>query len=111
MLDAGDSFCRYCGEMTEHGAMLVSIGKLPPQTTRKPDAKPASWLESPLVVLPALFFVLGPLALPMLWQSRQFTRAWKIGLTIVVLLVTLVACWSAVEYVNKALGPLLQGLQ
>ncbi len=110
-LDAGDNFCRCCGDLTEHGAALVKIGKLSRPTAGEPAARPPSWIESPLVVLPALFLVLGPLALPMLWQSRCFTRGWKIGLTIAVLVVTVVACWGTVEYLKKALEPLSQLLR
>ena len=36
LLDPGDNFCRYCGGMTEHGAAMVKIGKLPPPATAQP---------------------------------------------------------------------------
>ncbi len=36
LLDADDNFCRSCGEMTEHGATLVAIGKLSPRTSARP---------------------------------------------------------------------------
>jgi len=35
-----------------------------------------------LVVLGLLFFVVGPLALPLLWRSEDFTRNQKIGVTV-----------------------------
>jgi hypothetical protein len=43
--------------------------------------------------LPLLFLILGPLALPILWRSRQFSRPWKIILTIVVTGLTVWLCW------------------
>ncbi len=110
-LDASDNFCRYCGAVTEHGAKMVTIDKLPPRATREPAARPPSWIENPLVVLLALFVVLGPLALPMLWHSRQFTRGWKIGLTLGMLLATVAAVWYGVAQLNKALDPLVQELR
>ena len=110
-LDTGDNFCRYCGGLTEHGAAQVKIGKLPPPATCGPAVKPPSWLESPVVVLPALFLLIGPLALPMLWRSRRFTRFWKIGLTIAVLLLTVALVWYTVHAVNQALEPLVQELR
>ena len=109
--DADDNFCRYCGEMTEHGATLVASGKLRPQTSCESALRPPSWLESPVVVLPALFLVLGPLALPMLWRSRRFTRGWKIGLTWAVLLLTAALIWYAVETVKAAFNPVFQELR
>ena len=55
---------------------------------------PAAWWESPWVVLPLLFVVLGPFALPLLWRSRRFTRPWKTALSVVVVGITLFAVWQ-----------------
>lgn len=110
-LDAGDNFCRYCGEMTERGAAMVKIGKLSPRKSRETAARAPSWIENPVVVLLALFLVLGPLALPMLWHSRRFNRGWKIGLTCAVLLMTVAVCWQAAAVLQKDLEPLLQELR
>ena len=65
-------------------------------------------MESPVVVLVALFAVLGPLGLPMLWRSRCFTRAWKIGLTVVVLLVTVALGWYIADQWQKTVAELTQ---
>jgi len=105
LLDAADNFCRYCGGMTEVGAGSVKIGRLPAPASLEIRAKPPSWTESPVVVLLGLFVFLGPLALPMLWHSRRFTRVWKIGLTIAVLLVTVAAVWYSAEVLKKAWEP------
>jgi len=97
--------------MTEHGAALAKIGRLPLPAGHEIPVKPPRWTESPVVVLLALFFFLGPLALPMLWWSRRFTRGWKIGLTIAVLLATVAACWyrwNVVQAWNKALDQALR---
>ncbi len=62
-----------------------------------------------------LFLTLGPLALPMLWRSRQFSRLWKIVLTAIVVVITLlivaflwevVPQWLAeVRQLREALSP------
>jgi len=59
-------------------------------------------------VLPLLFVVLGPLALPLLWRSRRFTRPWKIALSVIVVAVTLYAVWQVWYTLNQLLEPLLQ---
>jgi hypothetical protein len=71
-LDAANNFCCRCG---------------------RPTGQQPQWWESPWMVLPMLFLVLGPLALPMLWRSRRFTRPWKWVLTILVTMMTLFLLW------------------
>ncbi len=64
-----------------------------------------------MVVLLALFVLFGPLALPMLWRSRRFTRGWKIGLTLAVLLETAAFgwyVWYVIQGVNKDLEQALR---
>ena len=73
-----------------------------------PRAKqPATW-ESPWVVLPLLFFVLGPLALPLLWRSRRFTLLWKGILTVLVTGLTVLLIGMTWIYTQQALSPLLE---
>ena len=99
--------------MTEHGAVLVKVGKLSPRAASGPAARPPSLIESPWVVLPMLFLDFRLFALPMLWRSRRFTRGWKIGLTVIVLLLTVALGWYLVEFVKqtmKALDPLFKGI-
>jgi hypothetical protein len=96
-IDAADNYCRRCGTPTTAGL-----------------ASSAAWWESPWVVLPMLFVVFGPLALPLLWRSRRFTRLWKLILSIVVLGGTVWLIWYVWNLTNQALAPLLQqfeGLQ
>ena len=49
----------------------------------------AKWYHGIWFVLAMLFFVLGPLGLPLLWKSPRFTTVWKWALTVLVLLYTL----------------------
>ena len=47
-----------------------------------------SWSQNPIVIIILLFFVLGPLALPMLYKSSKFSQKQKTILTILVLINT-----------------------
>jgi hypothetical protein len=99
MLDAADNFCRHCGCPTREGV---------PGAASMAPALPAgpAWWEAPWLVLTMLFVVLGPLALPMLWRSRRFNNLWKIGLTVVVVALTVVVVWQVCVSVDRALAPL-----
>ena len=57
-------------------------------------AEPVAWYYSPAVVLVALFVVLGPLALPLLWKSPRFTVGAKVGVTVAVCAYTAAFCWA-----------------
>lgn len=54
----------------------------------KADSEKPAWYYQPLFVLIMLFFVLGPFGLPLLYKSPCFAKAWKIILTIAVVLFT-----------------------
>ena len=66
--------------------------------------------ESPWVVLPLLFFVLGPLALPLLWRSHQFSTFWRVVLTALVTVLTVLLMGMTLIYAQQALSPLLKAL-
>jgi hypothetical protein len=74
-LDADDNYCRRCGAPTVNAQ------------------SESRWWESPWVIVPMLLLVIGPLALPMLWRSRQFSQLWKIILTVLVTILTAWLCW------------------
>lgn len=54
---------------------------------REPEEKPP-WYLRPGPVIFLLFFVAGPLALPLLFRSPAFSRMWKGVLTVLVVLYT-----------------------
>jgi len=60
-MDLTDRFCRHCG---------LAKGKASPLHHR------------PWVVIGMLFFVIGPLALPMLWKSESFSRNQKVVISV-----------------------------
>ena len=54
-------------------------------------------------VLLLLFVVLGPLGLPLLWKSPSFTRGWKIVLTVLMVVYTVMLLDSMVVAVRVAM--------
>jgi hypothetical protein len=100
VLDADDNYCRRCGVPTSFG---IAAGILPP-------ARPPAIWESPWAILPLLFLVIGPLAFPLLWRSRQFTMFWKCSLTIVVTSITIFLFWFSWFVTQQQLTPLLKAL-
>ena len=95
-LEAEDNYCRRCGTPTANvsglsggAAAAMPYGAWPAAGfSQRP-----SWWDRPWFILMMLFLVLGPLALPMLWRSRQFSQVWKIVLTVLVSLLTGWLCW------------------
>jgi hypothetical protein len=91
VLDASDNFCRHCGQPSKESA----AGK-------------STWAESRAIVLVMLFVVLGPLALPLLWRSREFSLPWKIVLTVVMVALTALIFYLIWHVLYQALEPLRQ---
>lgn len=46
------------------------------------------WYYRPWFVIVMLIFILGPLGLPLVYKSPKFNLAWKIGLTLLMILYT-----------------------
>ena len=109
VLDATDNYCRHCGEPT---VIVAQSGNARPRTTGggyDPASRPPSFVESPWVILPLIFLVLGPLALPLLWRSRQFSPLWKNIVTAITLAYTLLllgSVWFSVQEALKSFGEL-----
>ncbi len=103
VLDATDNYCRHCGEPT---VILADSGRLRTSAYGyDPASRPTSFFESPWVILPLIFLVLGPLALPLLWRSRQFSPLWKNVLTVITLVYTvflIVSVWFSVQEAMKS---------
>ena len=66
------------------------------------------WTTSVWFVLLMLFFVLGPLGLPILWKSPQFTKGAKIFLTIATLIYTVWIILAARAMIKEILQGLTQ---
>ena len=97
VLDLADHFCRHCGT-----AIAAEVDS--PQT--RPRAGRAGLADNRGVVLFMLFAVLGPLGLPMLWRSSQFSPTWKFLLTVLMLGATAAGVFLIWYSVQSALAPL-----
>lgn len=68
----------------------------------------SSWYYSIPAVIILLFFVLGPLALPLLYKSPNFSNGQKITLTIIVLLFTISIYFFLSNLMNQLLAQMDQ---
>lgn len=66
------------------------------------------WYYRPWVVVLLLFLVLGPLGLPLLYKSPQFSKGWKGGLTILTLLYTGYLIWATIKSIETFSGNIAQ---
>ena len=116
LLDADDRFCRQCGASTAEAILLSDAAgadlpkRSPSAVPHRPDRR-SPWSGNVWVVLTMLFVALGPLALPMLWQSRQFSLFWKVVLTVLVGIITVVIIvflWYVISTTLAQLKPLLR---
>jgi ribosomal protein L40E len=134
LLEVEDNYCRRCGTPTprvqaawaqQAGLMTADLAEKgdSPHLPERPEGCFAQMgtvpffpgglpktggklLESRVTVLTMLFAVLGPLALPLLWRSSRFSLAWKIVLTLLVLLLTSVIIGLFSYVVQMTLAPL-----
>jgi hypothetical protein len=67
------------------------------------EDKKGKWYLNPLVVLLLLFFVLGPLGLPLLYKSPHFGKTWKKILTIIIVVYTAYIIYETVVIVQMML--------
>ena len=64
------------------------------------------WYHGRLTVLLMLFFVLGPVGLPLLWKSPYFSKLWKQILTVLTLIYTALMLRLVVSAVTTSLRTL-----
>lgn len=76
--------CKHCGEFLDGTVRrIVAKEKLP-------------WCFRTHIIILA-FFCVGPLALPLVWWRPQTSRAWKIGLTIAILVLSWIMIQATVQ--------------
>ena len=91
--------CKHCGEFLDGSHhSRVAEEKIP-------------WYFRKSFIVIAVCFV-GPLALPLIWWRPHTTRAWKIGLTIGILVLSLILFQATMESIRslKEYYKLLEGL-
>jgi len=79
--------CKHCGEF------------LDTQNQRRVAEEKIPWYFQKSFIIIALFCV-GPLALPLIWWHPQMTRAWKIGLTIGILVLSWILLQATMESIR-----------
>ena len=55
------------------------------------------WYLRPSIIILLLFFVLGPFGLPLLFKSPGFGKAWKIILTVAVIVYTVYLVFASLK--------------
>ncbi len=91
--------CKHCGEFLYASAHPRLAGEKIP------------WYFGKSFIIMA-FCCVGPFALPLIWLRPQTTRAWKIGLTIGILVVSWILFRTTMESIRsiKEYYKLMQGL-
>ena len=79
--------CKHCGEF------------LDASTSRRIAEKKIPWYFRKSVIIIAVCSV-GPLALPLIWWRPKTTLAWKIGLTIGILVLSWILFQTAIESIR-----------
>jgi hypothetical protein len=79
--------CKHCGEFLD--------GTIPPLISEKNT----KWYFRKYFIICAVCSV-GPLALPLIWLRPQTTLAWKIGLTVVILVLSLILFQATMESIH-----------
>ena len=80
--------CKHCGEFLDKADQPATAGKKIPW-----------YFRTSFIVI--AFCCVGPLALPLIWWRPQTTRAWKIGLTIGILVLSWLLFLATVKSIES----------
>jgi predicted nucleic acid-binding Zn ribbon protein len=79
--------CKHCGEF------------LDAYTHRRVAEDSTQWYFKKSIIITAVCTI-GPLALPLIWWRPQTTRAWKVGLTIGILVLSWILFQASMETIR-----------
>ena len=79
--------CKHCGEFLDEAIRLSVAGK-----------KMQWYFRTPFIVIAVR--CVGPLALPLIWRRPQTTRAWRIGLTVGILVLSWFSFQAALKSIE-----------
>ena len=77
-------------------------------TPQPPAPAKPKWYHNIWFVLFMLFFVLGPFGLPMVWSNPRFSRAVKWGLTVAMIVYTVVLVQLTIQATQAVMEHLKQ---
>ena len=70
------------------------------------DRPEVAWYHKPVGIALLTIFVLGPLALPLVWRSPALGPRGRSAATVLILLYTVLLCWQVWVAVQVVLGQL-----
>ncbi len=79
--------CKHCGEFLDGSARPSG-----------PEEKPLWYFKKSFIII--AIACVGPLALPLIWWRPKTSRAWKVGLTIGILLLSWILFQATMESIR-----------
>lgn len=93
--------CKHCGEFLDASRRPLVSGKFPDASNNpRGAAENIKWYFKKSFIITAVCCI-GPLALPLLWWRPQTTWPWKVGLTIIILVLSWILFQATMESIQN----------